>query len=71
MEETPEMAQETQVSVRLPAELVEKAEALVERLRENPENRLLGLTRATLLRLAIARGLEAIDIETAAKGKAR
>ena len=72
MEETAEMAQqetETQVSVRLPKEMLERAEALVAALRQNPDNVLLGLSRATVLRLALQRGLALLEEETRGKGK--
>lgn len=72
MEETAEMAQqetETQVSVRLPKEMLERAEALVATLRQNPDNVLIGLSRATVLRLALQRGLALLEEETRGKGK--
>ena len=54
MEETADMASqetETQVSVRLPKDMLERAEALVTTLRQNPDNVLLGLSRATVTML--------------------
>lgn len=71
MEEThgmpPSPETEVQVSIRLPKELLERAEGLVEVLRKNPDNVLLGLTRATVLRLAILRGLDALEAEKGGK----
>lgn len=58
---------EVQVSIRLPKELLERAEGLVDALRKNPDNVLLGLTRATVLRLAILRGLDALEAEKGGK----
>lgn len=57
--------QETQVSIRLPNDLLERASSLVESLRGNPDNVLLGLNRSTVLRLAIAKGLAQLESETA------
>lgn len=73
MEETADMASqetETQVSVRLPKDMLERAEALVASLRQNPDNVLLGLSRATVLRLALQRGLAVLEEETQSKAKA-
>lgn len=73
MEETADMASqetETQVSVRLPKDMLERAEALVASLRQNPDNVLLGLSRATVLRLALQRGLAVLEEETQSKARA-
>ena len=73
MEETADMASqetETQVSVRLPRDMLERAEALVASLRQNPDNVLLGLSRATVLRLALQRGLAVLEEETQSKARA-
>lgn len=72
MEETADMASqetETQVSVRLPRDMLERAEALVASLRQNPDNVLLGLSRATVLRLALQRGLAVLEEETQSKAR--
>ena len=72
MEETADMASqetETQVSVRLPKDMLERAEALVASLRQNPDNVLLGLSRATVLRLALQRGLAVLEEETQSKAR--
>jgi hypothetical protein len=55
--------QETQVSIRLPHELLDRAERLIERLRDDPMLKVLGVTRAAVLRLAVVRGLEALELE--------
>lgn len=70
-ETTREMPNEVQVSLRLPSDLVERAEVLVERLRKEPDNVILGVTRADVLRLALARGIVALEEETRAKGAKR
>lgn len=67
MPETRLMPHEVQVSVRLPQELIDRAEALTKRLRQNPDNALMGLTRATVLRLAIAKGIDVLEAQAAAK----
>lgn len=64
MAEAALVAHEVQVSVRLPQSFVDRAEKLAARLRQNPDNALMGMTRATVLRLAIARGLTALEAET-------
>ena len=67
LETAREMPNEVQVSLRLPSDLIERAEALVENLRKEPDNVILGLTRADVLRLALARGIGALEEETKAK----
>lgn len=70
-ETAPEMPNEVQVSLRLPSDLIERAEALVDRLRKEPDNVILGVTRADVLRLALARGIVALEEETKAKSAKR
>lgn len=54
------MAEEsTTVQLRLPASLIEQADALIELLSHDRDLSAAGrITRATVLRLAVARGLE-------------
>lgn len=56
------MSEQEQIALRLPAELLERAEALVEDVAADPELGSLGrVTRSTVLRLAVARGLAALE----------
>jgi hypothetical protein len=55
--------QETQVSIRLPQELLDRAERLCARLQGDPVLQVLGVTRAAVLRLAVVRGLEVLERE--------
>ena len=57
------LAQEEQVSIRLPKTLLERAEKITDKVRQDPDNVLIGMTRATVLRLAIARGLSVLETE--------
>lgn len=59
------MANEEQVALRLPADLVERADALVNRVADDPQLAGLGrVTRSSVLRLALAKGLDVLDQET-------
>jgi hypothetical protein len=51
---------EEQVSIRLPKALLKRAEKLA----ADPEHAVLGVTRAGVLRLALLRGIEALEAET-------
>ncbi len=54
--------QEVPTSIRLPASFLERAEALVPKLNKLADYEALGrVTRHKVLRLAVARGLEAIE----------
>lgn len=56
-------------SIRLPDELIARADALVEKLAGNPELALHGkVTRAVILRLAMLRGIEGLE-KKGASGK--
>jgi hypothetical protein len=51
----------TTVQLRLPASLIEQADALIEGLSRNRDLSAAGrITRATVLRLAVARGIESL-----------
>lgn len=51
----------TLVGLRLDAAILARVDALAERLRGNPENVAMRLTRSSLIRLALLRGLESIE----------
>jgi len=54
---------EKQVSLRLPVDMVERAEALAPVLAALPAYRAFRLERATVFRLAVERGLEELERE--------
>ena len=60
---------EEQVTFRLPKDLVERADALIEILGQTPEYRALRLTRSVVLRLAIDGGLEQLEARLGVNGK--
>ena len=52
------------IAVKLPAELVERADALVPVFKEVPEMRVWSrVTRTAVIRLALLRGLESLEAE--------
>lgn len=55
------MANEVQVSIRLPADVPKRAEELARRLAERPEYRAFRMTRAAVLRIALLQGLEQLE----------
>jgi branched-subunit amino acid aminotransferase/4-amino-4-deoxychorismate lyase len=55
------MANDVQVAIRIPQSLLGRAEALTKALRQNPDNALIGVTRTTILRLAISKGLDVLE----------
>lgn len=58
------MADSSIVTLRLPKALLARADALVPRLRENNDLFVVGrLSRSVVLRLAVLRGLDALEIE--------
>lgn len=57
------MSNEKQLSVRLPTETVDRCDALVPVLAELPALAGFRVERASVLRLAIARGLQALEQE--------
>lgn len=67
------MAREGWIDVRLPAELAERAGALVEAVQADPELRggVGTVTRATVLRLALTRGLASLEASVKARKASR
>jgi hypothetical protein len=65
------MAEETgTVQLRLPVLLIEQADALIEALNRDRDLSAAGrITRATVLRLAVARGLESLAHEYGHEGE--
>jgi len=62
---------EEQVSIRVPEGTQARAEALVPALNEAPEFKVLRCTKSAILRLAILRGLEALEAEHLPGGRRR
>jgi hypothetical protein len=59
------MADSSIVTLRLPKSLLSRADALIPKLRENSEIFVVGrLSRSVVLRLAVLRGLEAMEEST-------
>ncbi len=57
-----DMSSDETVNVRLPTELLERAEALVAELEKDPQLRVTGrVSRSTVLRLAVWKGIEALE----------
>ena len=50
-----------QISIRVPVALVERLDALVVALRDDPDFRAIGVSRNGTIRLALARGLDALE----------
>jgi len=51
-----------QTAVRLPPEMLRRAEALVSKMAKDPTLSALGrVTRSTVLKIAVARGLQALE----------
>lgn len=60
--------QETPTSIRIPDAFLDRAEALIPKLNKLPDFAAIGpVTRHKVLRLAVARGLEALESEMAQK----
>ena len=56
------MSMDVQTSMRLPSALLDRADALIEALTDDPSLSLMGkMTRSKVLRLAIARGLDELE----------
>jgi hypothetical protein len=55
------MPHEIQVSVRLPGDVPDRAEALAEAIANLPEFRAFRITRAAVLRMAMLEGLQAME----------
>ena len=54
---------ESPTSIRLPDDSLKRAERLVPRLNKMPVYAAMGMTRHKVLRLAVAKGLEALEAE--------
>lgn len=57
------MANEAQVAIRLPTDFLKRAGALVTAMRKNPAMQAWSLTRSAVLRLAVQKGLDALEAE--------
>jgi hypothetical protein len=66
------MSDATIITLRLPKSLVDRADALIDQLAEDEEALLLGrVSRSIVLRLAVLRGLEALEAQVATRSGAR
>lgn len=63
LEET--MPSDRQITFRLPSELLDRADAMVEVLAAEPEFQAYRMSRGVVLRLALHRGLESLEAEFA------
>jgi hypothetical protein len=64
------MSSTSLITLRLPASLVERADALLDQLNETEETVLLGrASRSTVLRLAVLRGIEQLEAQVSTDGK--
>ena len=62
------MTHDVQLSMRVPKELIERADALIPKLSKVPELSTWGrVSRAAVLRLVMLRGLEAIEAQVKLK----
>lgn len=50
-----------QLMLRLPEDLLERADALVEPMSREPEMRLFRMSRSAVMRIALQRGLEVLE----------
>lgn len=63
---------EGQITIRLPQDLLDRLDDLIDPVSELPEYRALRITRSVVLRLALDSGLEALEARLATtKSKAR
>jgi hypothetical protein len=63
------MSDTTIITVRLPQSFVDRADALIDNLAREEESLLLGrVSRSIVLRLAVLRGLEALEAQVAKRG---
>ncbi len=68
--EEPTMSNEEQVTIRLPTALLDRAEKLAKKLATDPtHSTAFRVTRAAALRMALHRGIEALEADLAAKAK--
>jgi len=56
-----------QMSLRLPADLLDRADALVRPVAQDPAYRMVRITRQAILRFAIERGIAELEAEYAAQ----
>lgn len=68
--EKPTMSNEKQVTIRLPTALLDRAENLARKLAADPaHSTAFRVTRAAALRMALHRGIEALEADLTAKAK--
>ena len=60
-----------QISIRVPVELVERLDALVVALRDDPDFRAIGVSRNGTIRLALVRGMDVLEAPLEAIRNAR
>jgi predicted transcriptional regulator len=60
------MTNEATLTMRLPADLVRRVDALEERLQGSPEATVWRLSRSSVVRLALVAGLEALEAKYSA-----
>lgn len=66
------MSDATIITLRLPKSFVDRADGLIAQLAENEEALLLGrVSRSIVLRLAVLRGLDALEAQVASRAEAR
>ena len=66
------MADSSIVTLRLPKSLLQRADSLIPALRSNSDIFVVGrLSRSVVLRLAVLRGLEAMEVDTPVRTAAR
>lgn len=58
---------EGQITIRLPQDLLDRADALIDRVSDLPEYRALRITRSVVLRLALDDGLESLEARLGAR----
>ena len=64
MEKTIAMSMDVQTSMRLPAELLQRADDLIESLQHDPALSMMGkMTRSKVLRLALSEGLKSLEAQ--------
>ncbi len=57
------MNEEKQVALRLPASFIDRAEAIIPHLSQDPAAYLFRVSRAAVLRMAVQKGLQAMENE--------
>jgi hypothetical protein len=66
------MSDATIITLRLPKSFVDRADGLIAQLAEDEEALLLGrVSRSIVLRLAVLRGLEALESQVATRAESR